>query len=63
MEEAGAVLLDASKQLWDRLLVVWAPILGLAEDLKTLAHGFNGLGGRFREFAGVGQEPEGRIRP
>ena len=49
----AGVLTDLKDQLWDSGLVIWAPVLGAALDLETLAEGFQGLGGQFGSFADV----------
>jgi hypothetical protein len=47
------VLEDAHDQLWNSGLVIWVPILGAAQDLETLAHGFGGLAEPLSDFANV----------
>jgi hypothetical protein len=51
LHQAAKVLDDAKQQLWESGLVVWAPVLAAAQDLETLAEGFDGLSAQFREFA------------
>jgi hypothetical protein len=53
LNDAAGALYDAHRQLWESGLVVWAPVLAAALDLETLAQGFEGLGGQFREFGDV----------
>jgi hypothetical protein len=47
----AGVLTDMKDKLWESGLVVWAPVLGAALDLETLAGEFKGLSRRFGAFA------------
>ena len=49
--DVAGVLNDMQQKMWKSGVVIWAPALGLAQDLLALSQGFNGLGQQFREFA------------
>ncbi|MFF4351281.1 DUF4157 domain-containing protein [Streptomyces sp. NPDC001530] len=51
VHQAADVFRDTRKSLWDRRLVVFAPVLGFAQDLETAADGLDAIAHQFESFA------------
>jgi hypothetical protein len=53
LNQIGGILDRTQQDLWESGLVIWAPVLGVAQDLESLAHGFQGLGHQLEDFAAL----------